>query len=148
LTRAVAAGSPAAGAAAGDVSRLAVSVLVVDDEPTVLELQLAILESAGARAVGARTGAAAMEALQSGEFDLVVSDLKMPGKVSGEDLFRWAEANRPAIARRFVFVTGDTVTESTAAFLEKTRRRCVQKPFSIEAYIAALKETLHEQKAA
>jgi signal transduction histidine kinase/CheY-like chemotaxis protein len=134
--------------AAPDESRLAVSVLVVDDEPTVLELQIAILESAGARAVGARTGAAAMEALQNGEFDLVVSDLKMPGTVSGEDLFRWAEANRPAMAKRFVFVTGDTVAESTATFLEKTRRRCVQKPFSIEAYLAALKETLHEQKAA
>jgi DNA-binding response OmpR family regulator len=69
----------------------------------------------------------------------------MPGKVSGEDLFRWAEENRPAVARRFVFVTGDTVAETTQAFLEMTRRRFVQKPFSIEAYLAALRETLHEQ---
>jgi len=127
---------------------LAASVLVVDDEPTVLELQIAILESIGARAVGVRTGSAAVEALQGGGFDLVVSDLKMPGKVSGEDLFRWAETNRPAVARRFVFVTGDTVSEATLSFLENTRRKCVQKPFSIEDYVAALRETLHEQMAA
>ena len=46
------------------------------------------------------------------------------------------------------FVTGDTVAESTLAFLERTHRRYVQKPFSIKAYVAALRETLHEQKAA
>jgi len=68
--------------------------------------------------------------------------------VSGEDLFRWVQANRPEAAQRFVFVTGDTVSEATQQFLEKTGRRFIQKPFSIEDYLATLKGALDERKAA
>jgi len=140
------AGTPAGGAPR--LPQLAASVLVVDDEPSVLELELTILESAGASGIGARSGAEAVSQLQRRSFDLVVSDLKMPGQVSGEDLFRWVQANRPDAAQRFVFVTGDTVSESTQQFLEKTGRRFIQKPFSIEDYLATLKGALDERKAA
>jgi signal transduction histidine kinase/CheY-like chemotaxis protein len=122
---------------------LTASVLVVDDEPSVLELQMEILRSVGAAAVGVETGEEAIELLRQREFDLVVSDLKMPGEISGEDLFYWVEANRPAAARGFVFVTGDTAAEATQMFLQKTRRPCLLKPFSMDEYLSALKETLH-----
>jgi C4-dicarboxylate-specific signal transduction histidine kinase/ActR/RegA family two-component response regulator len=134
--------------AASGLPQLAASILVVDDEPSVLELELTILESAGASGIGARSGAEAVGQLQRRSFDLVVSDLKMPGQVSGEDLFRWVQANRPDVAARFVFVTGDTVSESTQQFLEKTGRRFIQKPFSIEDYLATLKGALDERKVA
>ncbi len=128
--------------------QLVASVLVVDDEPSVLELELTILESAGATGIGARSGAEAVAQLQRRSFDLVVSDLKMPGQVSGEDLFRWVQTNRPDVAQRFVFVTGDTVSEATQQFLEKAGRRHIQKPFSIDDYLATLKGALDERKAA
>ncbi|HYV84378.1 MAG TPA: ATP-binding protein [Patescibacteria group bacterium] len=139
--------APSSGAPSG-FPELRASVLVVDDEPSVLELELTILESAGATGIGARSGAEAVAQLQRRSFDLVVSDLKMPGQVSGEDLFRWVQANRPEAARRFVFVTGDTVSETTQQFLEKTGRRFIQKPFSIDDYLATLKGALDERMAA
>ena len=137
---------PAAPSRAPDA--LAATVLVVDDEPSVLDLQLVILESVGARARGVNSGAQAIAAIKESDFDLIISDLKMPGEVSGQDLYRWVEANRPEAARGFVFVTGDTLAEATQAFLDRTRRRYVQKPFGIDHYLATLRETLDERKAA
>jgi signal transduction histidine kinase/CheY-like chemotaxis protein len=129
-------------------ARLTASVLVVDDEPSVLELQIAILETYGAQATGARSGAEARDLLRERPFDLVVTDLRMPGEVSGQDLYRWARVERPGLASRFVFVTGDTMSESALAFLETTGRRCVQKPFSVEGYLDVLRDTLNEKRAA
>lgn len=125
---------------------LRASVLVVDDEPSVLELQMAILASLGATAVGVECGAEAVRCLESREFDLIVSDLKMPGAVSGKDLFRWVEANRRSAAQGFLFVTGDTIEET--AFLEQANVRCVRKPFTLEEYVSALRETLHAPQPA
>lgn len=122
------------------------SVLVVDDEPSVLELQMAILDSVGASPVGAQSGAEAIERLKNREFDLIVSDLRMPGAVSGKDLFRWVEVHRPGAVRGFLFVTGDTIAE--AEFLKSTPVRCLLKPFTMEEYLSSLRETLHAQRNA
>lgn len=125
---------------------LPASVLVVDDEPNVVELQMAILDSVGARAVGVRSGAEAVEQLRRRDFDLIVSDLKMPGDLSGKDLYRWAAANRRSGTRGFLFVTGDTVGE--ASFLKEVGSRYLAKPFSMEEYLTTLREAWHELQTA
>jgi signal transduction histidine kinase len=125
---------------------LPASVLVVDDEPVVLELQMAILDSLGAKAIAVSSGQEAIDLLRKRDFDLIVSDLRMPGEVSGKDLYKWAAAHRRASTQGFLFVTGDTIGE--AAFLEEIRSRCVLKPFSMEEYVSALREAWHELSTA
>ena len=120
---------------------LTASVLVVDDEPVVLELQMAILDSLGASAVAARSGQEAIDLMKKRDFDLIVSDLRMPGEVSGKDLYNWVAAHRRAGTQGFLFVTGDTVGE--AAFLDEVKSRCLLKPFSMEEYVSALREAWH-----
>jgi two-component system response regulator PilR (NtrC family) len=117
-------------------------VLVVEDETSIRELQLAILSSLGTTAVGACTGQEAIRCLQGKTYDLIVSDLKMPGEISGQDLYRWAERNCPANASRFLFVTGDTANEATLRFLEASGRPNLLKPFSVEDYVSILRRTL------
>jgi signal transduction histidine kinase/ActR/RegA family two-component response regulator len=133
--------APEPSGAPDSLSRLRARVLVVEDEPTILELQMAMLESMGATALGVGSGPEAIRALQRQEFDLIVTDLRMPGGISGQDLYHWIERNRPESVARILFVTGDTARESTQAFLEKTGRRCLTKPFSVEEYARALRET-------
>ena len=118
------------------------TILVVEDEYTILELQMAILASVGATAVGVATGEEALQQLQRREYQLVISDLRLPGGFSGQELFRWIEKNRPALMRRVLFVTGDSASESTRAFLEQSGRRFLMKPFSVEDYVRAVRETL------
>ncbi len=125
----------------GASAQLAASVLVVDDEPTIVDLQKEILESLGAEVVAVSSGTAAIGALERRRFDLIVTDLKMPG-VSGQDLFRWVESNRPSAVHGFVFVTGEMDGGAELDLVHRTGARYLLKPFSIEQYVEAMRETL------
>jgi signal transduction histidine kinase/CheY-like chemotaxis protein len=125
---------------------LPASILVVDDEPTLVELQKDILEALGAVVVGASSGDEAIEQLRRRPFDLIVTDVKMPGGVSGADLFRWVETNMPGSVRGFVFVTGDNAGDGSRRFVDSVRARCVMKPFSMEEYVQTLRETFGETR--
>ncbi len=124
------------------------TILVVEDEYTILELQMAILSSVGATAVGVSTGQEAVQQIQRREYQLIISDLRLPGGFSGQELFRWIEKNRPSLTRRVVFVTGDSASEATRAFLEQSGRRYLMKPFSVEDYVQAVRETLDGLRSA
>jgi CheY-like chemotaxis protein len=121
-------------------------VLVVDDEPTIVDLQKEILESLGAEVVAVSSGTAAIDALEERRFDLIVTDLKMPG-VSGQDLFRWVESNRPSAIHGFVFVTGEMDGGPGLDAVQRSGVRYLLKPFSVEQYVAAMQETLHAMHA-
>jgi PAS domain S-box-containing protein len=73
-----------------------VSVLVVDDEPDARELLRAFLEDCGARVTVTETVRAARELLEQRRFDVIVTDLAMPG----EDGFALAQHVRARPADR------------------------------------------------
>jgi CheY-like chemotaxis protein len=70
------------------------------------------------------------------EFDLVISDVRMPGGQSGIDLYRWIVAERSVLQDRFLFVTGDVADPELAALIEHRSDRVLHKPFLREEYIA------------
>jgi len=109
-----------------------------------VELQKEILESLGAAVVGVASGSEAITVLEKRAFDLIVTDLKMPGGVSGRDLYLWVASRTPAATRGFVFVTGDTAGELNRDFIEASGARCLLKPFSMTDYVRTLRETYHE----
>lgn len=79
------------------------TILIVDDEPGVRKLLKTYLTDAGYSCHTAEDAASAKKALAAGEFDLLLSDLKMPGD-SGLDLIRFAKENYPNTGR--VMITG------------------------------------------
>jgi CheY-like chemotaxis protein len=129
---------------AADQGPLGASVLVVDDEPTIVDLQKEILESLGATVVGASSGSEAIERLGELSFDLIVSDVRMPGRISGRELFRWVEENRPDSTRGFVFITGDTAGDGSRDFVDGVGAPCLMKPFSTDEYVRVMRETYRE----
>lgn len=64
------------------------TILVVDDEPTILDLLVELLRDEGHAAQAARDGVAAMEALGRAVPDLVITDAMMP-RLDGPGLIRW-----------------------------------------------------------
>lgn len=67
------------------------TVLVVDDDASVLSSTVAILEAMRYTVLRAANGDAAMSVLESGvHVDLILTDVVMPGKVSCADLAEWA----------------------------------------------------------
>lgn len=104
-------------------------ILVVDDETDLAELMRDMLESAGHEVATAESGAVALELLASARFDAIVSDLRMPD-MDGAALFREISVRYPALARRLVFVTGDTLSPDAREFLQRSRCAALDKPFS------------------
>jgi two-component system NtrC family sensor kinase len=125
-------------AANGENPRVAPSipsklVLVVEDDRDVALLIQRILNEDGHRVVLARTGEAAVKALgkatEDGQrYDLVISDIKMPG-MGGQGLFEHLVESDPKLARHTVFVTGDSTNPRTRAFLETVPAPHLTKPF-------------------
>jgi PAS domain S-box-containing protein len=74
-------------------------VLVVEDQPDTRELVLRLLEECGAVASTASTGSEALTALSGGQFDLLISDIGLPG-MDGYALIRAVrDSAEPRVAR-------------------------------------------------
>jgi two-component system NtrC family sensor kinase len=74
---------------------------------------------------------AALERLKARVYDLILSDLRMP-ELDGPGLYREAGRLDPALQRRFIFLTGDTLSPEAREFLEETRVPSLVKPFTVE----------------
>jgi two-component system, NtrC family, sensor kinase len=137
VEKAVCAESAPEGAPCSEQAR----VLVVDDEPSILDVLAEALRSDGHTVDTAVNGRVALRKILEGEYDLVLSDLKMP-VMSGQDLFREVARLRPALARRFVFSTGDVMGGDTRDFLQWTGNPYVEKPFHVDKLIGMLRDIL------
>ncbi|QRM30950.1 response regulator [Microvirga sp. VF16] len=74
------------------------TVLVVEDNPAVRQVALSTLHSLGFKVLEAETGDEAAELLKTrNDINLVLSDVRMPGELSGVDLARLIQHERPEI---------------------------------------------------
>ena len=85
---------------------MACRILVVEDEVDTRELLAVTLGLHGHHVETAEDGRKALELLAGRSYDVILSNLRMPG-MSGEDLYRRIEHGWPHLAPRFVFVTGE-----------------------------------------
>jgi two-component system NtrC family sensor kinase len=136
-------GSDTAEAAAADETR---RVLVVDDEPEVAELMREVLESAGFDVLTAESGAVALELLAEVRFDAVVSDVRMPG-LDGPALWRRLKQEHPQLARRVLFVSGDTLSDAARQALDATGSPTLDKPFTSADLLGAVKQILDPSRS-
>jgi DNA-binding response OmpR family regulator len=117
-------------------------VLVIEDEPSVAAFLRAALTSRGYQVAWSPSSAKALALLASGEFCGVISDLRTPGGVNGADVHEWLRQNRPALASKMIFVTGDTARRETISLLAETRAPCIEKPFRLEELMKTVEETI------
>jgi CheY-like chemotaxis protein len=111
--------------------------LVVEDEPTVLDLVVTLLEEVGWSVDVASGGRPALERVIARSYDLIVSDVRMPDG-DGQDFYRGVSERAPALARRFIFITGDTANAEAWGFLEGTGVPVIEKPFAAASFLEAV----------
>jgi signal transduction histidine kinase/ActR/RegA family two-component response regulator len=126
-------------------------VLVVEDEKDVASLLERVLMEDGHKVVIAQDGRMALEHLARAQendtyFDLIISDIKMPG-LSGIELYRRLCQRDPELAQHFIFVTGDITSPRTRNFLRSTNVPYFSKPFSNEDLRRAIAQVFQLESA-
>jgi PAS domain S-box-containing protein len=122
-------------------------LLVVDDEMAMgRTLGIALADEFDVTSV--TSGREALELLsEDGRFDVVLCDLMMPD-VSGMDVYERVARRAPALATRFVFVTGGAFTDRARAFVEQVGAPVVEKPFELATLPAVLRQRANAARTA
>lgn len=106
-------------------------VLVVEDEVTLRDLLARYLELRGHAVVLADSGEQALRLAEQNTFDVVVSDVRMPG-IGGPELVRRLRQQPSCAHTRFVLSTGDALLELGDLAREGvTGVRLVHKPYDV-----------------
>ena len=119
-------------AASGSAIKLGrAAVLIVDDERSVSAILGRALANHEVTAVD--SAKEALEQIEAGtNFDLILSDLMMPG-MSGMEFYDTVARERPRLAERMVFMSGGAFTPTARAFLDRVPNERIEKPFNLKA---------------
>lgn len=116
-------------------------ILVVDDEDSIQKLLTGVLEMDGHAVTLASNGRDALDHVEREQFDLIITDIKMP-VMGGTDLYtRLRDAGNP-LAQRIIFITGDTVAPDTRRFLQSVENAVLAKPFRLRDVRETVRTTL------
>jgi two-component system NtrC family sensor kinase len=121
-------GADNGGAPAAAPTRRDRSALVIDDETEVGQILSEMLAVLGIRCDVVASGEEAIERFSQQSYDVVISDVRLPG-IDGPALYAWITQHKPELAARTAFVTGDTLGQASERFLAEAKRPLLEKPF-------------------
>ncbi len=78
----------------------------------------------------AESGQVEWRLVQERQYDCIMLDLKMPG-MSGQQLFQTIRTFDEDLARRIVFITGDTISANTLSFVTSCGNSILGKPVDL-----------------
>ncbi|WP_431228641.1 HD domain-containing phosphohydrolase [Burkholderia contaminans] len=120
------------------------SILLVDDEPSVLSALRRVFRPAGYAILTAESGEAALEVLASTEVDLIVSDMRMPG-MSGAEFLARARSLYPDTMR--ILLTGYAEIASVVqAVNDGGVYRYLNKPWDDHDLLLTLEQALEQRR--
>jgi DNA-binding response OmpR family regulator len=122
-------------------------LLVVDDEATIRNFLVRVLEREGYIVTSAGDGLEALEILSQAQIDLMLSDIRMD-QLDGVDLLKQARSAYPDLA--VLLLTGHATVDSAVAALRHGALNYLLKPVKneeiVEAVHLALEERAHQQR--
>jgi signal transduction histidine kinase/CheY-like chemotaxis protein len=108
-------------------------ILLVDDDPAILEVNEILLEREGHEVAAAASGAEALRSLAKRRFDVVFLDEEMPGMSGVEVAKRIRAGETPEGKRQLIFaLTGNAAKEDRTRLLAAGFDACFSKPFRAE----------------
>ena len=102
-------------------------ILCVDDEPGIVRA-LDWLLRRNFEVLTATSGEAAISLIQQHDFDVIISDQRMPG-MTGVELLDRLQVGHPELVDRVVFMTGGAFSPGAAELLARSARPRIDKPF-------------------
>jgi DNA-binding NtrC family response regulator len=119
-------------------------VLVIDDEPDIRDIVRDILEDEGYAAVVAENGDAGRELKRTGDFDLVLLDIWMPGTDGISLLKEWAGGGVPDIP--VVMISGHGNVETAVEAIRYGAYDFLEKPLSTAKLLVTVKRALQDSR--
>jgi DNA-binding NtrC family response regulator len=104
-------------------------ILVIDDEKSILDLLSVVFEKEGYIVKTSLSATRAVELMGNEDFDIIISDIKMP-RMSGMELLRYVRENRPDIP--IVMITAYGTIKQAVEALKAGAMDYIVKPFDVE----------------
>jgi DNA-binding NtrC family response regulator len=120
-------------------------LLIIDDEPEMVENLTRLLRREGYRCISATDGRKGLELLESQRPDVVLTDLKMP-EVDGMDLLRRAHKIDPGLP--VIMITAFSTIESAVAAIKEGAFDYLPKNFSVDQLRVSVERALRQRRLA
>ena len=118
-------------------------ILVIDDEQIVHESCNRILTEEGYEVKSAFTGQEGFKKIEEEQFDLVITDLKMPG-ISGMEALKKIKQDNPNIG--IIMVTGYSTAETAVEAMKLGAFDYLPKPFTPDELISVINKAVEKKR--
>jgi len=118
-------------------------VLIVDDEAAIVSLLSTVLREKGWDVTEARSGTEGIDLLDRSRFDVILTDLVMPGD-SGIDLLRASKEVRPDV--EVILMTGCATAETAIEAMRNGAFHYIMKPLKIEEVVNLVEKAYSQQQ--
>ena len=113
-------------------------VLLIDDEEIALSNLTHVFEREGYKVTACKDGESGLAAMQQTEFDLVLTDLRMPG-IDGMDVLKHVRESSPDVP--VIMITGHASLDSAVDAMKAGAYHYISKPYQEDEFIALVRET-------
>ncbi len=118
-------------------------VLVVDDEPMIVSLLSTVLREKGWDVTEARSGTDGIDQLDRARFDVIITDLVMPGE-SGIDLLRAAKEIHPDV--EVILMTGYATADTAIEAMRNGAFHYLMKPLKLEEVVTLVEKAYSQRQ--
>jgi len=109
-------------------------ILVVEDDPSLLDMICVLLDSWGYETDRARSGAEALARIEAQCPDIVISDLVMPGSLNGIELLTAIRTHRQECVIFFILLTGYATVENAVDAIRRGADEVMIKPLDLDKF--------------
>lgn len=120
--------------------RMKFTILIIDDEKNIREGLAADFEMDGYNVKMAANGKEGLELISNGDIDLVITDLRMPGSISGEQVLREVTTKMPGIP--VIVLTGHGSIDAAVKAMQDGAYDFLTKPLNLEQLEVIVKRAL------
>jgi len=118
-------------------------ILVAEDEPALAKLLGSFLTPLKAEVVHVNNGLEALAIAQQSQWDLIISDIQMPG-ISGIELYHRLASSDSALANRMILITG-AARSQPERLLQDAKAQLLYKPFSRSELMEVISRVIAER---
>ena len=121
-------------------------VLVVDDDEDVAHTLADVLRMSGHEVDTVYSGEQGVERISQNDYDVIISDVRMPG-LDGPGLLRAVRETQKDLDKRFLFMTGDTLGVDVSTLVDETGITVIEKPLdppAVAQMVADRLSALHD----